>query len=295
MKDRLAYYAARLATGAFGLLPEPVMRRLGYGVGYLASYYLPEKMAMAERHMRRVLGPGADATRAARRMFGWYGRYWAEVFWLRPRRAAAMLGHIDVTGWTAVNTALAKGNGVIFALPHLGNWELGGARARAEGVPILAVAEALANERLVEWFIGIRRRLGIDVVIASEGSKVTRVLIEHLRRGGAVGLVCDRDLSGRGVTVEFFGEETTMPAGPLALADRTGAQVLPMATYFRDGPGLHMVIHDRVEIPDLPGRDERVARGTQALAAKFEEMISAAPPQWHLLVPNWPSDREAAS
>jgi lauroyl/myristoyl acyltransferase len=29
----------------------------------------------------------------------------------------------------------------------------------------------------------------------------------------------------------------------------------------------------------------------QALAREFEELIKAAPDQWHLLQPNWPSDR----
>ncbi len=38
-------------------------------------------------------------------------------------------------------------------------------------------------------------------------------------------------------------------------------------------------------------RDD-IARITQALAVEFEELIRAAPEQWHLLQPNWPSDRE---
>jgi hypothetical protein len=29
------------------------------------------------------------------------------------------------------------------------------------------------------------------------------------------------------------------------------------------------------------------------LAVKLEEIISVAPDQWHLVVPNWPSDHEA--
>jgi len=47
-------------------------------------------------------------------------------------------------------------------------------------------------------------------------------------------------------------------------------------------------------------RDD-VARVTQELAHRFEELIRAAPEQWHLMQPNWPSDlatngaREAGS
>ena len=33
-----------------------------------------------------------------------------------------------------------------------------------------------------------------------------------------------------------------------------------------------------------------MARITQDLATEFEVLISAAPQQWHLMQPNWPSD-----
>ena len=39
--------------------------------------------------------------------------------------------------------------------------------------------------------------------------------------------------------------------------------------------------------------EERVRLGTQLLAEKFEEVIRVAPEQWHLILPNWPSDHEA--
>ena len=80
-------------------------------------------------------------------------------------------------------------------------------------------------------------------------------------------------------------------AGPVTLGLRSGAPVLPTAVYF-DGPDRHQ---GRVE-PPLPlargGRlREDVAAGTQALATALESLIGAAPDQWHLLQPNWPSDR----
>jgi KDO2-lipid IV(A) lauroyltransferase len=40
-------------------------------------------------------------------------------------------------------------------------------------------------------------------------------------------------------------------------------------------------------------RDD-VTRVTQDLAHRFEELISAAPEQWLLMQPNWPSDVVAA-
>jgi KDO2-lipid IV(A) lauroyltransferase len=103
-------------------------------------------------------------------------------------------------------------------------------------------------------------------------------------------LLCDRDLGGDGIEVEFFGERTTLPAGPATLALRTEAPLLPAAVYFGPQGGHHAVV-----MPPVPSsregrlRDD-VERVTQELAHRFEELIRAAPEQWHLLQPNWPSD-----
>ena len=40
------------------------------------------------------------------------------------------------------------------------------------------------------------------------------------------------------------------------------------------------------------GLRDDIARLTQLLAHEFETLIRVAPEQWHLLQPNWPSDRE---
>ena len=188
---------------------------------------------------------------------------------------------------------MAAGRGVILALPHLGNWEAAGLRAAAEDARVLAVAEALSNELIVEWFIEMRTMMDIDVVIARAGANVTRSLLARLREGGTVALLSDRDIKGRGVPVVFFGEETTMPAGPAALADRTGAALLPVGTYFGKGGRHRFIVHPPIEVPDGETADERVRLATQALADVLEEIIRPAPEQWHLLLPNWPSDREA--
>jgi phosphatidylinositol dimannoside acyltransferase len=53
-------------------------------------------------------------------------------------------------------------------------------------------------------------------------------------------LLCDRDIPRNGVEVEFFGERTTMPAGPVTIAMRTGAPILPTAVYFTDRNNGHL-------------------------------------------------------
>ncbi|MCB2223560.1 MAG: phosphatidylinositol mannoside acyltransferase [Actinobacteria bacterium] len=294
MKAAAGYYTYRLLSGLFGLLPEPVMRRLGYGLGWAASFVARGRFAMAVRHQARISGDGGRARRAARRVFALYGRYWAEVFWLHPRRRAKILAQSTIEGVEHLHAGARSGEGMILALPHMGNWESAGLRAAAEGARVLAVAEALPNERIVDWFTRMRFMMDIDIVIARKGARVTRDLIARLQDGGTVALLCDRDLKGNGVGVTLFGEETTMPAGPAALAERTGAHLVPVGCYFEPGAGNRFIVHPRIPVPDLPTKEERVEALTATLAGVIEGIVRRAPEQWHLIVPNWPSDREEA-
>ena len=82
-----------------------------------------------------------------------------------------------------------------------------------------------------------------------------------------------------------------MPPGPATLAIRTGAPLFPVACYFEDG-GYRVVVRPEIPIPSEGTRSEKVKKMTQTLAAELEILILKAPDQWHLLVPNWPSDAE---
>ena len=291
MSDRLTYLAYRFAAGLVSVLPEPAIRRLGRWAGWLSWRWATDRKSMAIRHMRRVLGDSdSDVVhRAAREMFSAYGRYWAETLWYRPRRFDEVQSRLVLTGLEHVRAAQAEDRPIIVALPHIGNWEMAGTLAEDAGVRITAVAEALANRRVAAWFTSMRAQLSIQVVLA-EGVSTMRALLKALRDRRLVALVADRNIGGKGIEVEFFGERTSLPAGPAVLALRTGAVLLPGASYFRSGGGHRMLVCGPVNVPP-EGTRNRAAVMTQELARSFEALIREAPTQWHLVQPNWPSDR----
>ena len=116
-------------------------------------------------------------------------------------------------------------------------------------------------------------------------------MLQALRQNEVVCLLCDRDLDRSGVEVEFFGERTTLPAGPATLALRTGAPILPVGVYFTERTnGHHAVVRPPLSLERRGGLREDVSRITQQLAHELEFLIRRAPEQWHLFQPNWPSD-----
>ena len=293
MKDYLAYLGLRAGVGLIGALPGPVMRRLGQGVGRVWAIVDRNRRAMARRHADRVVGDSLDLDGSSIEMMRSYGRYYAEALWLRARRVDSMLAETEVQGLEKIIAARDAGTGMIYALPHMGNWEAAAPIAGSVGVPVLAVAEVLPNRRITDWFSEMRAEMGIEVVLATGRIEVMRRLEEAIFANKAVALLSDRDLKGKGVQVEFFGEKTTLPPGPATLALRTGAPLFPVGCYFKDG-GYRVVIHDPMTLPEQGSRSEKVAAVTQALAIRLEEIIAEAPEQWHLVQPNWPSDREAS-
>jgi len=112
---------------------------------------------------------------------------------------------------------------------------MGWALLALDGFPMTAVAEQIEPPELFEWFIEKRNKMGLQIVAL--GPESGGAVLRTLREGGLVGLLCDRDLVGNGVEVEFFGETTTMPAGPATVALRTGAALMAAVVY--SGPGPH--------------------------------------------------------
>jgi KDO2-lipid IV(A) lauroyltransferase len=180
-----------------------------------------------------------------------------------------------------LRTAQARGRGLIIALPHIGSWEWGGSFLDSLGLTMTAVAEELEPPELFAWFKAKRESIGILVEPLNEHAG--SVLLSTLRQGRVVGLLCDRDIQGNGVEVEFFGERVTMPAGPATLALRTGATLVTAACFSGPGRDHHAVVNAPLEVARRGSLREDVTRLTQRVTHELEGLIRRAPEQWHVL------------
>jgi lauroyl/myristoyl acyltransferase len=264
------------AQGAFRFFADLAWRRQGPGVQVL------------EGNLRRVIGsgaPGGELRGLSRQVMRSYARYWLEVFRLPVMPAGRLLGGMHVTGHVrAIFEYPAAGRGVILALPHMGNYDLAGAWLIAKGAgSVTVVAERLKPESVYDRFVAFREGLGVEVLPASGGmSSAFGILAQRLRAGKTVGLVCDRDVTGRGMEVEFFGEKARMMGGAAALAVQTGAALVPVILWFEgDGWGAH--IHEEIPVPAEGDGEQKAAGMMQEVARLFEAGIRAHPQDWHML------------
>ncbi len=292
-RDRvyLGYRAGALAAQA---LPGPIVAPVTRLIARIGGRLMVERRLIAERNMRRVHGDTLDGEAlalAVRAAFESYSRYWIESFRLPGTSVADLEAGTRAEGFEHLDVALDAGRGAILALPHVGGWEWAAFwMAECRGVRVTAVVEPVEPPALAHWFARLRRRFGIEVVPL--GPAAAGECIRALRANHLVCLVTDRDIGGGGISVDFFSERTTLPAGPATLALRTGAPLLPVAAPF-EGAGHVASIQAPLPVERRAGFRADVARVTQDLAHELETLIRASPEQWHLMQPNWPSDHKA--
>jgi len=297
-QGRGTYLLYRYLGTAMASLPEPVVAPLAAVVGDLLARRDSFPRQMARRHLRIVLASRSAGVpvdeelldRMVRRSFRSYARYWMEGARL-PRTPA---GEVDQrmmieTGLDHLAAGMAAGRGVVMALPHVGSWEWGGSWLAHIGYPMTAVAERIEPPELFEWFVAERRAMGLEIVPLDDAASGT--VLKILRDGGLVGLLCDRDLTGNGIEVDFFGERTTMPAGPATLALRTGAVLVTGAVYSGPGADHRAIVEPPLDTARQGSLRADVSRLTQEIATRFEGLIRRAPEQWHVFQPLWLADR----
>lgn len=244
------------------------------------------------RNLARVVphAPSAELDALVRDGLRSYARYWQEVFTLPWTDHAALVDRLDsaMEGVEHLNVALARGRGVVVALPHSGNWDMAGLWFVGRHGAFSTVVERLAPEALYQRFVAYRGSLGFDIIPLTGDETLTRRLLHRLRAGGVVCLLADRDLTGAGTAVEFFGATARMPLGPARLAAATGATLLVVGCWFTaDGWGIRF--HPPVPVPDR----SVVMQATQTVADCFATDIAAHPQDWHMLQPLWIDDLSA--
>jgi KDO2-lipid IV(A) lauroyltransferase len=268
-------------------MPE-VMARNAFGAGahYAARGGGPEQL---RKNLARVLAvpPARVPDGLIRASLASYARYWREAFRLPTmdleKQGALLDPHFE--GKEHIADALDAGRGAVLALPHSGNWDMAGVWLVWRHGTFTTVNERLKPESLYNRFIAYRESLGFEMLPLTGGARPPfEVLAERLRAGRAVCLMADRDLSRRGVQVDFFGEPTRMPAGSAKLAIETGADLMAVHCWYTAGGWGFSVT------PPLDTSSKDVTVITQALADRFARNIAAHPADWHMMQPQWLAD-----
>jgi KDO2-lipid IV(A) lauroyltransferase len=288
LTERSTVLAYRAGTFAIGHAPQALARGV-VGTGAQASYLLwPSRRRASNLNFARILGREPDdpvVRRLALRAYRHYARYLVELMRLPTRPPEDVVAMTDASSIDDLEADWrASGKGLIVVAAHIGNNEAIAAGLAHRGWPISGLADDSSFPELLALLTREREAWGIKTI----NWQSIREIFGVLRRKEILVLLVDWGYRSDDIPVRLFGRWTTLPAGPVALAARSGAVVSFLAGR-RTLDGRYALAH---EVPfTVPADDPAtLQRATQAIADALERAIRAAPEQWHAFKPMWPDD-----
>ncbi len=286
LRHRLEYLLLRLLIGLVRLMPLDVAAALSARLwGWIAPHLRRHKRAMANLAIAFPEKPLAAREAIAKAMWQNLGRVMAET--MQIDRLIREPDRIEILNPQVFRRYKDKLGPVIGASLHMGNWELAIWPLTVAGAHPAAIYRTVKNP-YVDTYLRHQRRdlypgglLGKGKVDGSreEGQNTARQIMDYVRNGGRLGVVCDLyDKSG--LPVPFFGRPARSVAIPAMIARRVGARIW-LARCLRVGTASRFQIEIKeLKVPRTSNPSEDVKWITAAMQREFEAWIREVPEQW---------------
>ena len=285
---RLLPYRLRIAAGGW-VLRHVVVHFTQSKQRILNNLTLVKPSATAQEKQRVVSGCLDNCGR----LFAEY--YSAGEFVARARKSALTGSGVD-----ALREAHVRGQGVLLASGHFGNFEAGraaliGQVQRWSNEGMVSRSEERAGLIRLGWIVGGLYRptnnlfyeqhhraafAGIGEPAIPKGLPGLRELVRFLGKGGWVMILHDQH-DKRGVPQQFLGKEVLTSVSAARLALRQDALLVPFYG-IRQPNGLEFKIV--VESPVAPSDELQM---TAQLTASLEKMVDCHPEQWFWVHRRW--------
>jgi KDO2-lipid IV(A) lauroyltransferase len=170
---------------------------------------------------------------------------------------------------------------------HMGNWELAAWPMTLAGNNPAAVYRTVKNPYVDRYLRDLRKNLYPGGLLGkgringsiSEGQKTARLIMDFVRQGGRLGLVCDLH-DKTGLPVPFFGRPARSVTIPAMIARRVGARIWMGRCLRVGGRSRFEIEFKELKVPRSSNAADDVKWITAAMQAQFEAWVREAPEQW---------------
>ncbi len=191
---------------------------------------------------------------------------------------------ISIEGRQNIDEVLRKGKGGIILTAHFGNWELVGASFSLMGYCSNAIVRPAKLQKLDEFVNHYRQKTGLKCI--GRGTSI-KSAIQCLRRNELLGILADVDTKVDGVFVDFFGHPAYTPKGPVSIALKTGAGLLPTFMVRQKDNSHKLIIEKELKLVITGNTEEDIRLNTQAFTKVIESYIRKYPEQWIWFHDRW--------
>lgn len=192
-----------------------------------------------------------------------------------------------------LDRACAKGKGVILVSAHFGNFPMMVVRLACEGYTAGAIMRPFKDERFERFLAAERDRFNIHTIKSLPRKECVVTTIRSLRNNEIIFLPLDQNFGSGGVFVDFFGRKAATATGPVVLAQRTGAAIVP-CFIIRQEDDRHTIVF----LPEMPlaqgGTEEESIRiNVQRLTSVIEAYVRQYPAEWSWIHRRWKARPQA--
>ncbi|MGA2192311.1 MAG: lysophospholipid acyltransferase family protein [Nitrospirota bacterium] len=236
------------------------------------------------RNLDHILGDSVSApekTKIIKTLWRRHGRFLLDLFRFE-RMSDKQIKKIvtEFQGVEHIHSAVEKGKGAIILTAHLGHWELGGILLKYLGFKVNVVQYLYDSERQNSLLDKNKQIRGIKIIDSDDPTGFAISVHNALRRNELVAIQGDRDLARNGVRVNFFGHPAWFPKGPVLLAMKTGAPLIPAFTIMGRNGRYQPVAEPEISLQITGDMASDLETNVSKVAAVFEKYVRLYPEQW---------------
>jgi KDO2-lipid IV(A) lauroyltransferase len=229
---------------------------------------------------------GQDIARIAKGCFILMAKSAVEILYLLDK-PQVLKRQVVLSGREHLERALAKGKGVILVSAHFGNFPLLLGCLSVEGYPVAGIMRPMKDRRTEEFFCRKRQKLNIQTVYSQPRNVCVETTIRLLRKNYLVFIPLDQNFGTAGIFVNFFGTQAATATGPVVLAQRTGASVLPCFIIRQKDDTHRIVFEPELQLAEGLLSEEAIRINIQRLTGIIESYIRRYPEEWGWIHRRW--------
>lgn len=287
----LAWFGLNVCSLIIKFMPATCIYGFAKNIGSLGYLLAVKQRRIALESLRMAFGQEKselEIQRIARDCFILIAKSGVELIFLMDR-PELLKQRVDIVGKEYLDISLSKGKGVILVSAHFGNFPLLMARLSVAGYKVGGIMRYMRDERVEKIFLLKRQRLNIKTIYNQPRNVCVETTLKSLRNNEIVFIPIDQNFGTGGVYVDFFGKKAATATGPVILAQRTQANIIP-CFIIRQKDDTHKIIFEQaidLKIGNSP--QETITVNIQKLTDIIESYIRRYPAEWGWIHKRWKS------
>jgi KDO2-lipid IV(A) lauroyltransferase len=275
-----------------GIIPLDWFYKISRCLGRLAYVFAAKHRNIAQEGLLIAFSDKLDANQRKEIIINSFqetvrGALESVILLKKPR---VLNSRVSIKNIKYLEQALARGKGVICVSAHFGNFILLAAHLQMSGFPTAVVLRSMRDEKMDAFLLKKRQQFGIESIYTKPPKECVDKSLAFLKKNGVVVNLLDQNFgSGRGIFVEFFGRQAATAIGPVVLAMRSKAALLPMFIVRKEDNAQEIIIEPEFELEKLEDFDQTVQRNISRLTKIIENYIRNYPAQWSWIHRRWKS------